>query len=65
MSGTKFSHCDLDFDLYDSKTLSTSCPEQNFCTVARRIIKLGTWMPHGKEIRHIPNLGHCDLDFDL
>ena len=41
-------HYDLDFDLYDSKTLSTSCPEQSFCTVAPRIVKFGVWMHYGK-----------------
>ena len=42
-----------------------SCPEQNFCTVAPRIIKLGMWMHHGKTMCRVSNLGHCDHDFDL
>ena len=42
-----------------------SCREQNFLTVAPRIIKLGMWMHHRKAMCRVPNLGHCDLDFDL
>ena len=45
--------------------LSMSCPEQNFCILAPMIIKLGMWMHHGKVVCCIPNLGHCDLTFDL
>ena len=42
-----------------------SCPEQNFCTVVPRIFKLCVWIHNGKAMYRVPNLGHCDLDFDL